>query len=133
MGNTRIGRYIPVCQQTGMRTAHYLAISPNWAVSALLPLEIGRYPDEEAGQIPMAFVVRQPGSMLSDEEVMDFVGKQNCAKLTEVRGIANSKDSVLMQGLVYRRWSARGHPKVIQLAEAKLRSEDFSTRQEDAK
>ncbi|RWW52057.1 hypothetical protein BHE74_00041549, partial [Ensete ventricosum] len=35
-----------------------------------------RYPDEEAGQIPMAFVVRQPGSMLSDEEVMDFVGKQ---------------------------------------------------------
>ncbi|RRT48731.1 hypothetical protein B296_00014165 [Ensete ventricosum] len=38
----------------------------------------------------------------------------------EVRGIANSKDSVLMQGLV------------IQLTEAKLGSEDLSTGQEDA-
>ncbi|RWV80366.1 hypothetical protein GW17_00058374 [Ensete ventricosum] len=31
--------------------------------------------------------------------------------LTEVRGIANSKDSVLMQGLVHGRRSVRGHPK----------------------
>ncbi|RWW77154.1 hypothetical protein BHE74_00014705 [Ensete ventricosum] len=31
--------------------------------------------------------------------------------LTEVRGIANSKDSILMQGLVHRRQSVRGHPK----------------------
>ncbi|RRT76576.1 hypothetical protein B296_00022018 [Ensete ventricosum] len=30
--------------------------------------------------------------------------------LTEVRGIANSKDSVLMQGLVHGRQSVRGHP-----------------------
>ncbi|RRT37886.1 hypothetical protein B296_00039185 [Ensete ventricosum] len=30
---------------------------------------------------------------------------------TKVRGIANSKDSVLMQGLVYGRRSVRGHPK----------------------
>ncbi|PIA51311.1 hypothetical protein AQUCO_01100266v1 [Aquilegia coerulea] len=34
------------------------------------------YPDEEAGQIPMAFVVRKPGSNLSGTEVMDFVAKQ---------------------------------------------------------
>ncbi|RRT70346.1 hypothetical protein B296_00018087 [Ensete ventricosum] len=32
--------------------------------------------------------------------------------LTEVRGIANSKDSVLMQGLIHGRRSVRGHPKV---------------------
>ncbi|RWW02578.1 hypothetical protein GW17_00034324 [Ensete ventricosum] len=32
--------------------------------------------------------------------------------LTEVRGIANSKDSVLMQELVHGRRSVRGHPKV---------------------
>ncbi|RRT35903.1 hypothetical protein B296_00047577 [Ensete ventricosum] len=38
--------------------------------------------------------------------------KQSCAKLTAVRRIANSKDSVLMQGLVHGRWSVRGHPKV---------------------
>ncbi|RZS21237.1 hypothetical protein BHM03_00053848 [Ensete ventricosum] len=31
--------------------------------------------------------------------------------LTEVRGIANSKDSILMQGLVHGRQSVRGHPK----------------------
>ncbi|RRT53002.1 hypothetical protein B296_00016426 [Ensete ventricosum] len=30
---------------------------------------------------------------------------------TKVRGIANSKDSVLMQGFVHRRQSVRGHPK----------------------
>ncbi|RWW65984.1 hypothetical protein BHE74_00026679 [Ensete ventricosum] len=33
------------------------------------------------------------------------------AKLTEVREIANSKDLVLMQGLVHGQWSVRGHPK----------------------
>ncbi|RWV77455.1 hypothetical protein GW17_00061718 [Ensete ventricosum] len=38
---------------------------------------------------------------------------ESCAKLTEVRGIANSKNSVLMQGLVCGRWSVRGHPKAI--------------------
>ncbi|KAL5991111.1 hypothetical protein ACLOJK_012017 [Asimina triloba] len=35
-----------------------------------------RFPDEEAGQIPMAFVVRKPGSNLNDLQVMDFVAKQ---------------------------------------------------------
>ena len=35
-----------------------------------------RYPDEEAGQVPMAFVVRQPQSTLSEAEVIDFVAKQ---------------------------------------------------------
>ncbi|XP_042467448.1 4-coumarate--CoA ligase-like 5, partial [Zingiber officinale] len=34
------------------------------------------YPDEEAGQIPLAFVVRQPGSTITEEEVIDFVRKQ---------------------------------------------------------
>ncbi|RZS14031.1 hypothetical protein BHM03_00045684 [Ensete ventricosum] len=32
--------------------------------------------------------------------------------LTKVRGIANSENSILMQGLVYGRWSIRGHPKL---------------------
>ncbi|RWV78370.1 hypothetical protein GW17_00060675, partial [Ensete ventricosum] len=35
------------------------------------------------------------------------------AKLTEVRGITNSKSLVLMQGLVCGRWSVRGYPKAI--------------------
>ena len=35
-----------------------------------------RYPDEVAGQIPMAFVVRQPGSSITENQIMDFVAKQ---------------------------------------------------------
>ncbi|XP_061344468.1 4-coumarate--CoA ligase-like 9 [Gastrolobium bilobum] len=34
------------------------------------------YPDEDAGQVPMAFVVRQPRSSLSKAEIIDFVAKQ---------------------------------------------------------
>ncbi|XP_054777253.1 4-coumarate--CoA ligase-like 9 [Prosopis cineraria] len=34
------------------------------------------YPDEEAGQVPMAFVVRQPQSSLSEADVIDFIAKQ---------------------------------------------------------
>ncbi|XXG45064.1 hypothetical protein AAC387_Pa02g0245 [Persea americana] len=34
------------------------------------------YPDEEAGQIPMAYVVRKAGSTLTAAQVMDFIAKQ---------------------------------------------------------
>ncbi|XP_042469802.1 4-coumarate--CoA ligase-like 5 isoform X1 [Zingiber officinale] len=44
---------------------------PKIADAAVVP-----YPDEEAGQIPLAFVVRQPGSTITEEEVIDFVRKQ---------------------------------------------------------
>lgn len=32
--------------------------------------------DEEAGEIPVAFVVRKPGSMLTSKDVIDYVAKQ---------------------------------------------------------
>lgn len=35
-----------------------------------------RFPDEEAGQIPMAFVARKPGSDLDEAGVIEFVAKQ---------------------------------------------------------
>lgn len=35
-----------------------------------------RYPDKEAGQHPMAYVVRKAGSSLSETQVMDFVAGQ---------------------------------------------------------
>ena len=36
-----------------------------------------RYPDEEVGQLPMAFVARQNGSNnLTEDQIMEFVAKQ---------------------------------------------------------
>lgn len=35
-----------------------------------------RYPDEEAGQVPMAFVVRRLGSVVDESQVKDFIAKQ---------------------------------------------------------
>ncbi|KAJ9559340.1 hypothetical protein OSB04_013954 [Centaurea solstitialis] len=34
------------------------------------------YPDEEAGEIPMAYLVRKVGSLVIDEEVQSFIAKQ---------------------------------------------------------
>jgi acyl-coenzyme A synthetase/AMP-(fatty) acid ligase len=41
-----------------------------------LNLFIYRYPHEEAGQIPVALVVRQPGSKVTEAQVMDHVAKR---------------------------------------------------------
>lgn len=37
-----------------------------------------RYPDEEAGQIPMAYVVRKPGSKINEAQIMEIIAKQAC-------------------------------------------------------
>ncbi|KAK4488777.1 hypothetical protein RD792_004564 [Penstemon davidsonii] len=44
---------------------------PDIADAAVIP-----YPDEDAGQIPVAFVVRQEGSTVNDLDIMEFVAKQ---------------------------------------------------------
>jgi hypothetical protein len=44
-----------------------------------------RYPDEEVGQIPMAFVVRKNGSKnLTEDQIMEFVAKQVHTTPTDV-------------------------------------------------
>ncbi|KAL2347012.1 hypothetical protein Fmac_001012 [Flemingia macrophylla] len=48
-----------------------LLTNPEIADAAVIP-----YPDEEAGQIPMAFIVRKPGSNITADQVMEFVAKQ---------------------------------------------------------
>ncbi|CAA7396403.1 unnamed protein product [Spirodela intermedia] len=45
------------------------------------------YPSEEAGEIPMAYVVRRPGGTLSAEQVMEFVAK-TVAPYKKVRRVA---------------------------------------------
>ncbi|KAI8019556.1 4-coumarate--CoA ligase-like 9 [Camellia lanceoleosa] len=45
------------------------------------------YPDEEVGEVPMAFVVRHPQSNLNEAQVMDFVAKQ-VAPYKKIRRVA---------------------------------------------
>lgn len=40
-----------------------------------------RSPDEEAGQVPIAFVVRRPGRELNENQIKDFISEKvyyNC-------------------------------------------------------
>lgn len=34
------------------------------------------FPDKEAGQVPMAYVVKKPGTAITESQVMDFIAKQ---------------------------------------------------------
>ncbi|XP_034673540.1 4-coumarate--CoA ligase-like 9 [Vitis riparia] len=61
---------------------HLLQSNPEIADAAVIP-----YPDEEAGQIPMAFVVRKPGSSITEAQVMEFIAKQ-VAPYKKIRRVA---------------------------------------------
>ncbi|KAK4486137.1 hypothetical protein RD792_008805 [Penstemon davidsonii] len=54
---------------------HLLQFIPEIADAAVIP-----YPDDEAGEIPMAYVVRKPGSTISATQIMDSVAKQACLR-----------------------------------------------------
>ncbi|KAJ0247741.1 4-coumarate--CoA ligase-like 2 [Hirschfeldia incana] len=49
--------------------------------AAVIPI-----PDEKAGQYPMAYIVRKPGSNLSESEIMGFVAKQ-VARYKKIRKV----------------------------------------------
>ncbi|KAK6920549.1 AMP-binding enzyme, C-terminal domain [Dillenia turbinata] len=61
---------------------HLLQSHPEMADAAVIG-----YPDEEAGQIPMAYVVRKPGSSISEAQVMDYIAKQ-VAPYKKIRRVA---------------------------------------------
>ncbi|KAL3716753.1 hypothetical protein ACJRO7_008351 [Eucalyptus globulus] len=50
---------------------HLLQSHQQIAEAAVIP-----YPDEEAGQVPMAFVVRKPGAYVTESEIMDFIAER---------------------------------------------------------
>ncbi|CAH1423213.1 unnamed protein product [Lactuca virosa] len=49
----------------------YLQAIPEVADAAVIP-----YPDEEAGEIPMAYIVRRPGSKINEAQIMEIIAKQ---------------------------------------------------------
>ncbi|CAD5166981.1 unnamed protein product [Musa acuminata subsp. malaccensis] len=62
------------------------------AVVTILSLSLslcanGSYPDAEAGQIPVAFIVRQPGHDLTQAQVMGFVAEKVAAYKKKFRGV----------------------------------------------
>ncbi|KAG6421298.1 hypothetical protein SASPL_117848 [Salvia splendens] len=61
---------------------HLLQSIPEIADAAVVP-----YPDEEAGEIPMAYVVRKAGSNMSAAEIMDYIEKQ-VAPYKKIRRLA---------------------------------------------
>ncbi|CRL01456.1 CLUMA_CG014231, isoform A [Clunio marinus] len=50
-------------------------------------------PDEESGELPFAFVVKQPGETLTEQEVIDFVA-ENASKAKWLRGGAKFIDAI---------------------------------------
>lgn len=61
---------------------HVLQSMPEIADAAVIP-----YPNEEAGQIPMAYVVRKPGSTISATQIMELVARQ-VAPYKRIRRVA---------------------------------------------
>ncbi|PAN27045.2 hypothetical protein PAHAL_5G054400 [Panicum hallii] len=61
---------------------HILNSHPDILDAAVIP-----YPDEDVGQLPMAFIVRKPGSKLTEQQVKDHVAKL-VAPYKKVRRVA---------------------------------------------
>ncbi|XP_020246846.1 4-coumarate--CoA ligase-like 9 [Asparagus officinalis] len=57
------------------------------SLTDIVDVAVTAYPDEEAGQIPMALVVRKPGKDLEEAQVIDYVAKR-VAPYKKIRKVA---------------------------------------------
>ncbi|XP_062110611.1 4-coumarate--CoA ligase-like 9 [Humulus lupulus] len=80
---------------------HLLQSHPDVIDAAVVP-----YPDEEAGQLPMAFVVKRPGSVAHESLIMDFI-KEKVAPYKRIRKLRfidaiprNAQGKVLRRDLI---------------------------------
>ncbi|GAV72171.1 AMP-binding domain-containing protein/DUF4009 domain-containing protein [Cephalotus follicularis] len=71
------GYQVPPAELEALLLTH-----PEISDAAVIP-----FPDREVGQYPMAYVVRKPGSNLSESAVMDFVARQ-VAPYKRIRKVA---------------------------------------------
>ncbi|RRT53486.1 hypothetical protein B296_00044981 [Ensete ventricosum] len=90
-----------------------LSPAQRYAAAALLALALRHAQLQQEAQ-PLASSYSSSAAEDDDARAEPTAGlwtHQSRGLLRPVRGIANSKDSVFMQGLVYGQRSVRGHPK----------------------
>jgi hypothetical protein len=68
--------------------------------------------DEEAGEIPVGFVVKKVGSVLSPKDVIDFVAKQVLLYKTDMRSMIFELMSLLESMLVLE-WFSNFNPFLL--------------------
>ncbi|KAK0597767.1 hypothetical protein LWI29_028447 [Acer saccharum] len=70
---------------------HLLLSNPEIVDAAVIP-----YPDEDVGQIPMAFVVRKLGSNITEAQVMEFTAKQGTSLSSSLLTPSKSPSSTFL-------------------------------------
>ncbi|OVA17556.1 AMP-dependent synthetase/ligase [Macleaya cordata] len=90
-----------------------LQSNPDILDAAVIP-----YPNEEVGEVPMAFVVRRPRSSIDESQVMDFIAKQ-VAPYKKIRKVAfidsipkNAPGKILRKELIRLALSSRPTAKL---------------------
>lgn len=79
--DTRLCRVIGLLKETSSCNRKLLVVLFNTDLGKYVSLS-SRFPDEEAGQIPMAYSVRKPNATATADDIMKWVSKQVSEDLT---------------------------------------------------